>query len=102
MFYTKVTAYLVTIIWKRQVKYERIHQTSYFVLRVVGDYRLQLSPPAIKTGPHSQTDWWYGNQRIRKSSIEGLGPGLHETSKFKTHPPGPLPFEEEKGDFFRS
>ena len=22
-------------------------------------------------------------------------------SEFKTHPPGPLPFEEEKGEFFR-
>ncbi len=28
--------------------------------------------------------------------------GLYETSKFKTHPPGPLPFEEGKGEFFRS
>jgi AraC-like DNA-binding protein len=28
--------------------------------------------------------------------------GLYETSSFKTHPPGPLPFEEGKGEFFRS
>ena len=32
---------------------------------------------------------------------EDLLSGLYETSKFKTHPPDPLPFEEEKGEFFR-